>query len=101
MASVYDLQVKCDNCGEVTQPDPPQNRLKWILGMVIIFAGLGGAIGLVTGVATAGAGFAAWIFTVPLGLFIGYRVGVTGSELLDGPSCPSCGNSHESGFLPF
>lgn len=102
MGSLYDLQVKCNECGEVSQPEPPENRLKWILGMVIIFGGLGLAVGLVTGVATAGAGFAAWGFTIPLGIYAGYKIGSYGAELLDGPSCPSCNHAYGTGsLLPF
>lgn len=88
MASLYDLKVECEECGTVDHPDPPENRLKWIIGMVIIFASIGGFIGLVVGVATAGVGFAAWIFTLPLGLYFGYRTGKFGAEYRDGPSCP-------------
>lgn len=102
MASVYDLQVKCDGCGEVAQPDPPKNRLKWILGMAIIFGGIGFFIGSVVGVATAGFGFVAYIFTVPIGLYIGYKIGKIGAELMDGPSCPKCNHNHDvGGVLPF
>lgn len=102
MASVYDLQVQCESCGEVNTPEPPKNRLKWILGMIIIFAGIGFAIGSVVGVATAGVGFVAWIFTLPIGIYIGYKIGSIGAEMLDGPSCPSCNAIHDTGgLLPF
>lgn len=101
MASVYNLNVECENCGEVAQPNPPKNRLKWVLGMAIIFAGLGFMIGSVFGIATAGFGFVATVVTVPAGIYIGYKIGMVGSELLDGPSCPTCGSAHDSGLLPF
>lgn len=102
MASVYSLQVKCEGCGEVATPNPPKNRLKWILGMAVLFAGIGFAIGSVVGVATAGVGFVAWIFTVPIGLYIGYKIGAVGAELMDGPSCPGCNANHDTGgLLPF
>ncbi|SIS05655.1 hypothetical protein [Natronorubrum daqingense] len=102
MVSVYSLQVKCNECGEVTEPDPPKNRLKWILGMAIIFAGIGFMIGSVAGVATAGVGFVAWVFTMPIGLYVGYKIGSIGAELADGPSCPECDAKHRTtGLLPF
>jgi len=102
MASVYGFDVRCNDCGEVAQPDPPKNRLKWILGMAIIFGGVGFAIGSIVGVATAGVGFVAWIFTVPIGLYIGYKLGGIGAEMMDGPSCPKCTSNHDvGGLLPF
>lgn len=101
MASVYDLNVECESCGEVAEPEPPQNRLKWILGMGLLFSGIGFAIGSVVGVATAGVGFVAWIFTLPIGIYIGYKVGSIGAEMMDGPSCPKCGTEHDTGgYLP-
>lgn len=70
--------------------------------MIIIFAGIGFAIGSVVGVATAGVGFVAWFFTLPIGVYIGYKLGSIGAEMMDGPSCPSCGATHEAGgLLPF
>ena len=102
MVSVYDLQVKCNECGEVSSPEPPNNRLLWIIGMAIIFAGIGFAIGSVVGIATAGFGFVAWIFTVPLGIYAGYKIGSIGAELMDGPTCPGCGATYDAGgLLPF
>lgn len=102
MASVYDFEVRCNNCDKVGKPEPPENRLKWILGMAIIFGGIGFAIGSVAGVATAGVGFVAWVFTVPIGLYIGYKAGEVGAEMMDGPSCPECSSQHStSGLLPF
>lgn len=101
MASVYSLQVRCENCGETAEPNPPKHRLKWILGMALVFAGIGFLIGSVAGVATAGVGFVAWVFTVPIGLYIGYKVGSIGAEMMDGPSCPECDAKHgASGLLP-
>ncbi|GAB3421841.1 hypothetical protein GCM10027435_26020 [Haloparvum alkalitolerans] len=99
MVSVYDLQVQCEECGTVATPDPPNRKLLWIAGMAIIFAGIGFAIGSVVGVATAGVGFVAWIFTVPIGLYAGYRIGSFGAELMDGASCPECGREHSAGGL--
>ena len=102
MVSVYDVNVECESCGAVAQPGPPKNRLKWILGMALIFGGIGFAIGSVAGVATAGVGFVAWIFTLPVGLYIGYKIGVMGAEMMDGPSCPACNSMHDGGgLLPF
>jgi|AntDeeMinimDraft_5_1070356.scaffolds.fasta_scaffold02526_3 hypothetical protein len=102
MASVYGLNVECEDCGEVANPDPPNNRLKWIVGMAIVFAGIGFFIGSVAGVATAGVGFVAWIFTLPIGLYVGYKIGAFGAEFMDGPSCPACNSTHDTGsLLPF
>lgn len=102
MASVYDLQVRCEDCGEVAQPEQPNNYLKWILGMAFLFGGIGFMIGSVVGVATAGVGFVAWIFTVPIGLYIGYKLGSIGAEMIDGPSCPACNATHNTRtILPF
>ena len=97
MASVYKYSVQCSECGHAAQPSKPNHRLKWILGMALVFGGIGFAIGSVVGVATAGVGFVAWIFTVPIGLYIGYKIGSVGSELMDKPSCPECGATHETG----
>lgn len=101
MASVYGLEVKCSDCEAVAEPEPPAHKYKWILGMAILLGGIGFAIGSVVGVATAGVGFVAWIFTVPLGLYFGYRIGAVGAELMDGPSCPQCGSEHGTSVLPF
>lgn len=102
MASVYDLQVKCNQCGDVSTPSPPKHKWKWVLGMMIVFGGIGLAIGTVVGVATAGLGFVGYTFTIPIGLAIGYKVGQIGAELMDGPTCPSCGSAHGAGgLLPF
>jgi len=102
MASVYDLQVKCEQCGDVSTPSPPKHRIKWIVGMAILFGGIGLAIGSVFGIATAGFGTVATVVTVPAGLYIGYKVGQIGAELMAGPTCPSCGSSYDAGgMLPF
>jgi hypothetical protein len=102
MVSVYGFQVQCEECSKIAQPDRPKNRLKWILGMAVVFAGIGFAIGSVAGVASAGVGFVAWVFTVPIGIYMGYKIGSFGAELMDGPSCPACNASHDSGgLLPF
>jgi hypothetical protein len=102
MASIYSLRVACDNCDAVETPDPPNNRLLWILGMAILFGGIGLAIGSVFGIATAGFGFVATVVTVPAGLYVGYKVGQIGAELMDGPTCPECGTTHDTGgLLPF
>lgn len=102
MVSLYDLKVECEECGAVAQPDGPENRLKWIVGMALVFGGLGFAIGTAVGIATAGVGFAAYVITLPIGLYIGYKVGEYGAELMDGPSCPECDANHSgSGMLPF
>jgi len=70
--------------------------------MAIIFEGIGFALGSVVGVATAGFGFVAWIFTVPIGLYMGYKIGAIGAEMMDGPSCPKCNSNHDTGgLLPF
>jgi hypothetical protein len=102
MVSIYDLKVECEECGATAEPDPPENRLKWVAGLALLFALIGGAFGTAVGVATAGVGFAAWIFLLPAGLYIGYVAGNSISERLDGPSCPECGSEHTgSGTLPF
>ena len=69
--------------------------------MAVLFAIPGYLIGAVFGIASAGVGFVAWIVTVPAALYIGYKIGSIVSELVDGPSCPSCGNTHGVGLLPF
>lgn len=99
MPSVYKLNVECENCGEVAKPDPPENRLKWILGMALIFAGIGFILGSAAGVATAGVGFVAWVFTIPIGIYVGYKIGSIGAEMMDGPSCPECNSTHDAGGL--
>lgn len=99
MTSVYNLEVRCEECGEVAEPDPPENKLKWIIGMALLFGGIGLAIGSVVGIATAGFGFVASIVTVPLGLYMGYKIGGFGAEMLDGPSCPACDAAHDAGGL--
>lgn len=102
MPSVYNFKVQCENCEEVATPDGPKNWVKWVVGMTIVFAGIGAAIGTVTGVATAGVGFVAWIFTIPIGIYAGYKIGAFGAEFMDGPSCPGCGESYDTGgLLPF
>lgn len=76
--------------------------MKWILGAAIFFAGIGFMIGSVVGVATAGFGVVAWFFTVPIGLYAGYKIGSFGAEMMDGPSCPDCGSVHDAGgLIPF
>jgi len=102
IASVYNYNVQCAECGEIDTPSRPNHWLKWIAGMALVFGGIGFIIGCVAGVATAGIGFVASVFTVPIGLYIGYKVGSIGAELLDGPSCPQCGSTHDTGgLLPF
>ena len=70
--------------------------------MAIIFGGIGFFLGAAVGVATAGVGFVGWVFTIPIGLYVGYKIGSVGAELMDGPTCPSCGTAHDAGgLLPF
>lgn len=102
MVSIYGFEVKCDSCNDVAEPNPPKNRLKWIGGMAILFAGIGFGIGSLFGIASAGFGFVAWVVTVPVGLYMGYKIGSIGAEMMDGPSCPSCDATHDAGgLLPF
>ncbi len=102
MASVYNFQVECSECDAVDTPDRPNHWFKWIAGMALLFGGVGFMMGSVVGVATAGVGFVAWIFTMPIGLYVGYKIGSKGAELVDGPSCPACGATHDTGgLLPF
>lgn len=83
------------------QPERPRNWLKWIAGMALVFAGIGFFIGSVIGIATAGVGIVAWVVTLPMGLYIGYKIGDFGAEFRDGPTCPACGAEHSTGWLPF
>lgn len=90
MPSVYDFHVECQNCGEVVDVDPPKSRTKFGWGFGIVLGLIGLFIGLSVGIATAGFGMAATPFTLVIGLYAGYRIGVWSAEKKDGIACPSC-----------
>lgn len=93
------LDVRCESCETTVQPETPAYRRLFILAGMMILGGIGLLIGLVTGVATAGTGFVAWIFTVPIGLYAGYKTGDILAEVMDGYSCPECGHEFSAPAL--
>lgn len=84
------LTVKCESCENFVQPETPTYRLLFILSGMLMLGGAGVFIGLVVGVATAGWGTAAWIFTIPMGLYAGYKIGGWTATVLNGYTCPDC-----------
>lgn len=84
------LNVRCESCSELVQPETPARRLLFIAAGMLTLGGAGLFIGLVVGVATAGFGTAAWVFTIPMGLYAGYKVGGWTATMLNGYSCPEC-----------
>jgi len=95
MTSIYDVQVKCLDCDEVTGPDRPprKQRAKYIGLWVVAFAFIGLAIGFPVGVASAGVGFVAYFFTIPLGIIFGVLTGRWWVERKIGAACGVCGSS--------
>lgn len=101
MRTIYQVDIQCGNCGKIVQADPPDRR--WMFaGIGALLLGLFGLlIGLSVGVATAGFGAVAAIFTVPLGLYGGYKTGRWSAVKRDPPGCPKCGNEFGESRLPF
>lgn len=90
------LTVRCGSCNDLVKPNTPTYRLYFILAGMITLGGAGLFAGLVVGVATAGFGTAAWVFTIPLGLYGGYKIGGWTATTLNGYSCPECGEYFKS-----
>lgn len=84
------LTVQCGSCSELVRPDTPAYRMHFIVFLMAAFGGIGGAAGLVVGIASAGVGFAAWPLFLLIGLYAGYKTGGAVAEYLDGYSCPEC-----------
>jgi hypothetical protein len=61
-SKIYDVQVKCDDCGEIADPEPPENRRYYTGGMALVLGFIGFLIGSVFGIATAGvSGVGLWL----------------------------------------
>lgn len=98
--NVSKLAVRCDSCGDVEHPEPPENRRKYGIVLALLAGLLGAGVGLTIGVATAGFGMAATPFTLAIGLYGGWKIGAWGAEKQDGYSCPSCNYTYGgSGLL--
>jgi len=101
MRTIYQVDIQCESCDEIVQPEPPERR--WLFaGIGALLLGLFGLfVGLSVGVATAGFGVVAAFFTVPIGLYGGYKTGRWSANKRDPPSCPRCGNQFGDSWLPF
>ncbi|MBX0297865.1 hypothetical protein [Haloarcula nitratireducens] len=93
MASVYDFNVQCGSCGDIVEATPPKSKRTFSLASAFLLGTIGMFLGLSVGVATAGFGMAATPFTLVIGLYVGYRIGVWSAEKKDGLGCPEC-DSH-------
>lgn len=101
MRTIYQVDIQCGECDSTVQAEPPERR--WLFsGIGAVLLGLFGLfVGLSVGVATAGFGVVAAIFTVPMGLYAGYKTGRWSAVKRDPPSCPRCSNQFGSSRLPF
>lgn len=90
---ITSLDVKCNSCDGLVNPEGPKHQLKYAIGVAAIFAlffglGVGGTIGI----ATAGLGIAATLPLGILGAYFGYKTGSWVAGKRDGISCPDCGH---------
>lgn len=92
MVDVTQLNVRCDSCERIVQPDESVYKRK--LGLLgAFFLGVFGFFtGSAIGIATAGFGIAATIPLTIIGLYVGYSGGSYVADLYDGVTCPECGS---------
>lgn len=93
------MNVQCDGCQELVEPEPPANRRKYgLLGAVFIgLIGLG--IGGTIGIATAGLGMPATIPLALIGAYVGWKVGTLIAKKQDGVTCPECNHNFGGSVL--
>ena len=100
MVDVTKLDVRCESCDSIVNPEGPKYKLHIGLALALVFGVAGIITGGMLGIATAGAGFTAMGPMAVIGLVIGYTGGGFIAKLHDGVTCSECG-SQFGGLLPW
>lgn len=92
MPRITEYDVRCTGCGEIVRPEGPKRERLFGIVSALLLGTLGGGVGAVIGIASAGFGMPAILPLGLLGLYFGWKMGAWLALKLDSISCPECGN---------